>query len=230
LPFIEHLAELRKVLIISIVVIICFAIVSYVFSDQILDFLTKHIKSTLVFLSPPEAFYIHLKVALFCGFISAAPILLYEFWKFLLPALKNNEKRFLYILFPFSLILFLVGIVFCFMIIIPLGIRFFMKFASSELQPMISLSNYISFLISFLVPFGLIFELPLIISLMIKLRLITVEQLKKTRKYTIIIFFIIGGILTPPDVITQAVMAIPLILLYEVSIILAKIISSTNKR
>ncbi|MFW6309202.1 MAG: twin-arginine translocase subunit TatC [bacterium] len=224
MSLIEHLAELRSRIIITIALIFLCTIGSYVFVDKIIAFLTAPAGREMVFLSPTEAFLARIKVAIFTGILISLPVIFFQGWRFLLPALKNNEKKYFYIIFPLSLVFFFGGLVFGFMVVIPFAIRFFLSFASESLVPMFSLHNYLSFIISVLIPFGIIFELPLIVSVMTKLHLISSSFLRKQRKFAIILIFIIGAILTPPDIVSQMLMAGPLLLIYEGSIIIARII------
>lgn len=220
----EHLTELRSRLIKSILAIVIGALGSYFFADILIRYLTEPIDE-LVFIKPTEAFFTYIKVSLLAGLIIALPIVLYQFWSFILPALQDREKKYLNILLPVSLILFAAGIAFCFFIVLPLGMRFLLDFGSIELEPMISISYYISFLTSLLLPFGLIFQLPLVINLLVKWGLVKLQSLTAFRKYIIVIIFVVSAILTPPDIITQLFMAGPLIILYEGSILIAKLIN-----
>ncbi len=224
MSLVEHLTELRSRLLKSIAVVLIFSIGAYVFSERLMEFLTVPV-GDLVFLSPAEAFLTHIKVSVIFGILISLPVIFYQFWKFVLPALKKNEKKFFYILLPVSLLLFYAGILFCFFVVLPLGIRFLLNFGSPELEPMISLGYYISFLLALLLPFGLIFELPLVLNLMVKLRILSVKRIVSVRKYVIVLIFLVGAILTPPDVITQILLALPLIILFETSILIAKLIN-----
>jgi len=224
MSLVEHLTELRKRLLISIGALVVFSIGSYIFAEEIIAILTKPVGKELVYLTPPEAFFTQIKVSFFTGFLIALPIIIYQFWKFVLPGLKHDEKKYLLILVPLSYIFFIGGASFGLFAVIPFGIKFFLGFTSSNLEAMFSLSKYISFIISILIPFGLVFELPLLITLLVKLNFISSEFLTSNRKYVIIIIFIFAAILTPPDIITQTMMALPLLLLYEGSVIVAKII------
>ncbi|MGM0420242.1 MAG: twin-arginine translocase subunit TatC [Bacillota bacterium] len=220
----EHLTELRSRLIKSILAIVIGALGSYFFADILILYLTEPIDE-LVFIKPTEAFFTYIKVSLLAGLIIALPVVLYQFWSFILPALQDREKKYLNILLPVSLILFAVGIAFCFFIVLPLGMKFLLNFGSIELEPMISISYYISFLTSLLLPFGLIFQLPLVINLLVKWGLVKLQSLTAFRKYIVVIIFVVSAILTPPDIITQLFMAGPLIILYEGSILIAKLIN-----
>jgi sec-independent protein translocase protein TatC len=224
MSLVDHLDELRSKLLISIAALIVFSIGSYLFVDEIMKILTDPVGKELVYLTPPEAFFTQIKVSLFTGFLLALPIIFFQIWSFILPALKNDEKKYLLILVPLSYIFFIVGSAFGLFLVIPFGMKFFLGFTSANLEAMFSLSKYISFIISILIPFGLVFELPLLITLLVKLGIISSNFLTTNRKYVIVAIFLFAAILTPPDIISQAMMAIPLILLYEGSVIIAKII------
>ncbi|SJZ89149.1 twin arginine targeting (Tat) protein translocase TatC [Selenihalanaerobacter shriftii] len=145
MSLVEHLTELRKKLLISIGVLVIFSIGSYLFAEQIIDILTHPVGKKLVYLTPPEAFFTQLKVSFFTGFLVALPIILYQFWKFILPGLKGSEKKSLLILVPLSYLFFIGGAAFGFFVVIPFGIKFFLGFTSNNLEAMFSLSKYISF-------------------------------------------------------------------------------------
>ncbi len=224
MTLVEHLTELRSRLIKALLAILIFSVISYVFSDEIIDYLSRPV-GELVFLSPAEAFITHIKVSLLAGVLLALPVVIYQFWRFLLPALKKNEKKFFLILMPSSLLLFYAGVLFCFFVVLPLGLNFLLDFGGAELEAMISLDFYISFLMTLLLPFGLIFQLPLILNLMIKLSIVSVDTMTSMRKYVIVLIFLTGALLTPPDIITQSLLAGPLIVLFEGSLLIARIIN-----
>ncbi|MGM0421110.1 MAG: twin-arginine translocase subunit TatC [Bacillota bacterium] len=224
MTLIDHLTELRKRIIISFVSIIIFSIIAYFFSEHLIGYLSQPV-GDLVFLSPAEAFLTYIKVSILGGVIAALPIILFQFWKFILPALYQNEKKFFYIILPSSIIMFYLGVIFGFIIVMPLGMKFLLGFGNVDLEPLISLGFYFSFLLAFLLPFGLIFELPLVLNLLIKIGITSVDSLSSMRRYIIIIIFVIGAILTPPDVITQLMLALPLIILFEGSLLIAKLIN-----
>ncbi len=224
MTLVEHLTELRGRLIKALLTVVIFSVISYIFSEQLIDYFSQPVDN-LVFLSPAEAFITHIKVSILMGIIIALPVIIFQFWKFILPALKKNEKKFFYIIMPTSLILFYAGIIFGFFVVLPLGMNFLLNFGGPELEAMISLDFYISFLITLLIPFGLIFQMPLVLNLMIKMGLVSIETLSSFRKYVIVLIFVVGAILTPPDIITQALLALPLILLFEASLLIGKIIN-----
>lgn len=215
----DHLVELRKRLIISVVSVIAFSLLSFIFSDRLIAYFTQHV-GELVFLSPPEAFMTAIKVSVFAGLVIALPVVISQFWLFVLPALKRSERITFYIVIPSSILLFYAGAAFCFYLVLPIAIRFLVDFASPGLEPMFTLREYIAFMLRLLIPFGLIFELPLMSCLLVRLRLITADGLRRSRKYALVVIFIFAAILTPPDIATQIMLALPIVLLYEISVLL----------
>jgi len=171
MTLVEHLAELRKRIVVTLIIIILFSILSYIFVEEIIEFLTRVMEEELVYISPAEAFLTQIKVAIFAGFIGALPVILYQIWSFILPALKKDERKYLTLLVPVSYLLFLAGSAFALLVIIPFGIRFFLGFATQDLQAMFSIRNYISFVIAIVIPFGLVFQLPLLVIFFTKINL-----------------------------------------------------------
>ncbi len=229
LPFTGHLEELRKRLIVCFVSVgIGFAI-SYGFKEQLFQILTRPLIAVmaaddkLIFTGLPEAFFTYLKVAFLSGIMLSTPIILYEFWMFVAPGLYRKEKRFLLPIVSLSTLFFLGGSLFGYFVVFPFGFKFFLGFASETIQPLPSMKEYLSFSAKLLLAFGLVFELPLVITFLSKMGLVTVDFLKKNRKYALLLFFAGAAILTPPDVVTQIMMALPLMILYEISIIGARI-------
>ncbi len=229
IPFTEHLDELRQRL------IVCFAAVgigfvcAYGFKERLFDILTYPLiqamgeGDSLVFTGLPEAFFTYLKVAFLAGLILAAPILIYEFWMFVAPGLYRKERRIMVPIVILSTFFFVGGALFGYFVVFPYGFRFFLGFANDHIRALPSMKEYLGFATKLLIAFGLVFELPLVITFMAKLGLVTVPFLKKNRKYAILLFFIAAAIITPPDVVTQVMMALPLMFLYEISIIGARI-------
>ncbi|NMB16512.1 MAG: twin-arginine translocase subunit TatC [Firmicutes bacterium] len=228
MTLVGHLTELRRRLIIALLAIIGFSIIGYVFSEQIIKVLTVPI-GELIFLSPTEAFYTHIRVAIYAGFILALPVVIHQVWRFVLPALNQNERRLLYLLVPLSVLLFFLGLAFSFFIVIPFGMRFFLGFSGPGLRPMLTLDYYISFVITITIPFGILFQLPLVQGFLIRFRLVTVKQLERMRKYVVVGAFVVGALFTPPDVLSQVFLAVPLILLFELGLIMGRIISPRSK-
>jgi sec-independent protein translocase protein TatC len=227
-PFLAHLEELRNRLIVCAIAIGIGFVISYIFSKQLFSFLILPLTevlpadSHLIFTNLPEMFIAYIKVALIAGIILAMPVVFYELWMFLAPALYRREKGYLIPFVLFSSILFLVGSLFGYFVVFPYGFKFFIGFATEDIQALPSVKQYFSFTIRLLLAFGVVFELPVVVFFMTKIGLITPDSMKRFRKFAILSSFILSAILTPPDVATQIMMALPIIILYEVSILISK--------
>lgn len=235
IPFTAHLEELRKRLIYCFIAIgIGFAI-SYGFKEKLFHLLTEPLisvmqtDSKLIFTGLPEAFFTYLKAALLSGIIAASPIIIYQFWMFVAPGLYKSERRILIPIVFLSTVFFVCGALFGYFIVFPIGFKFFLSFATENIQPFPSMKEYLNFASKLLLAFGLAFELPIVITFLAKLGIVTVDFLKKNRKYALLLFFVASAILTPPDVVSQIMMAFPLMALYELSIIGAIIFGKKTK-
>jgi len=220
---IGHLEELRRRAIICILTVVACSLFSYFYSDKILAILKRPFPHSLVFIAPMEPFVITLKIALFGGIALALPMLLLQAWQFTSSGLKEKEKRYLLVYAPFSLLLFLGGASFAYFLVIPIGLRFLLSFGGGSLEPMISINKYLSFITVMILTFGIVFELPLVSLFLVRIGIISPQFLARNRKVAIIAIFVLAAILTPSiDAFTQILMAVPLAILYEVSIWLAK--------
>jgi sec-independent protein translocase protein TatC len=233
-PFTAHLEELRSRLIVSFVAVGIGFFVAYFFKEKLFEMLMKPLTDVmgegdkLIFTNLPEAFFVYLKTAFLAGVMAASPVILYEFWKFVGPGLYKKERMVLLPVVFLCSFFFIGGALFGYFIVFPYGFKFFLGFATEFIRPLPSMKEYFSFASKLLIAFGVVFELPLIITLFSRLGLISVEFLKKNRKYALLLFFVAAAILTPPDVITQIMMAVPLMFLYEISIIGARIFARKN--
>lgn len=230
----DHLYELRSCLIASLIALGIGFVVSFYFSERILKFLTGFItpdrRPAFVFLSPAEALWANFKVALFAGIILALPVILYEVWRFISPALYERERRYALPFLIIGVVSFGIGLLFCYMVVLRFAMDFLLTYKTADITPMISIGAYIDFVMKFMLAFGLVFELPLIIIFLTRIGLLTPKFLSRNRKYAILINFIIAAILTPtPDIFNQLLMAGPLIALYEVGIIGARIFCRSAK-
>ncbi|PID40254.1 MAG: twin-arginine translocase subunit TatC [Proteobacteria bacterium] len=229
IPFTAHLEELRKRLITAFIAVGIGFAVSYGLKEKLFQILTQPLISvmnqgeTLIYTGLPEAFFTFLKVSFLAGLMLASPVIIYQFWMFIAPGLYDREKRLLIPIVFLSTIFFVGGALFGYFIVFPYGFDFFLGFATETIRPMPSMKEYLSFSAKLLLAFGLVFELPLVITFLAKLGIVTVPFLKKNRKYALLLFFVGAAILTPPDVVTQVMMALPLMVLYEISILGARI-------
>jgi sec-independent protein translocase protein TatC len=226
--FMNHLEEFRKRLVVCAIAIGIGFAGSYIFSKQIFALfvlpLTKVLpaESSLIFTSLPEMFIAYIKVALICGIILALPVIFYQLWMFLTPALYQKEKKYLIPFVLFSSILFVVGALFGYLVVFPFSFQFFLGFATENIKALPSVKQYFSFAIRLLLAFGLVFELPVVVFFLTKIGLVNPGSMKRFRKFAVLCAFILSAILTPPDVATQIMMALPIIILYEISIIISK--------
>jgi sec-independent protein translocase protein TatC len=231
LAFTDHLEELRKRFIICLAATgIGFAI-SYFFSEQIYQILALPVRNVLqdensfIFTSLTEPFFTYLKLAFFSGIALASPVIISQIWAFVAPGLYKNEKKYSIPFVLLSTLFFVIGVLFCFFVVFPIACTFFAGFAQAGVIEMkLKMSDYLSFSCAFLLAFGLVFELPIFILFLTKIGVVNHSQLTKNRKYVILLAFVASAILTPPDIISQVLMAVPLLILYELSIVLAKIV------
>jgi sec-independent protein translocase protein TatC len=228
-PLIAHLGEFRKRLVAcAIAVGIGFA-VSYAFSEELFQILAMPLKRNLaegerlVFTNLPDMFFVYLKTAFVAGLLLSSPFIFYQIWMFIAPGLYRREKRLVIPFIFFSTLLFVGGGLFGYFVVFPFGFKFFLSFENEFLQALPSVKQYFSLSIKLLFAFGLVFELPVIIFFLARIGAVTPSSLRKKRKYAILLSFIAGAILTPADVITQFMMAVPLVILYEVGIIAAMV-------
>lgn len=218
----EHLQELRGCLIKSIAALILGTGCSIYFLQDIMDILTAAAKE-LYYMRPAEAFMIYMKVALLSGLILSSPFILYELYSFVRPALTLRERRFTLICIPLSLVLFITGMLFSYSFVFPRGLEFFLGFAAGKVNPLISMESYLDFMLMLVVPFGFAFNVPVVLTMLAYLNIVSAKMLMKYQRHVILVAFIIAGVITPtPDIITQTLLAVPLILLYEVSIVIIK--------
>ena len=237
--FVEHLTELRSRLVKSVIYLFIFFIVCYFFSENIYNFLLSpyaeavrddDINRRMIFTALHETFITYLKVAFFAAIFITSPIILTQLWKFVAPGLYKNEKKALLPYLIATPVLFLIGGMLVYYLIMPLAIKFFLTFETSAqfnnlpIQLEAKVNEYLSLIMRLIFAFGISFQLPVLLSLLARVGFIDSNYLKKRRKYVIVIIFAVAAVLTPPDPITQIGLGIPLLILYELSILSVKII------
>jgi sec-independent protein translocase protein TatC len=219
---IKHFEELRKSIIIALVAIIVAAVASFSYSELLLTYISRPItmfNQKLVVTGVTEAFWVKLQLSFLAGFIIAFPVVAYAFWRFIRPALYPHERRYIYVLFPTTLLLFGGGVVFAYFGVMPLILKFLLYMAGENLETMLKVDQYVSFVMSFALPFGLVFEMPVVAFFLAKLGIIKYESMAKHRKHALLVIIIVAAALTPgPDPFSQMLMAAPMYLLYEISI------------
>ena len=237
LPLLEHIMALRKVLIIAAYAIALGTIVGWFISDQAYAYLARPVTQlkTIMFITttPMEPMLVKLKVALFIGVVLALPILMWQIWSFVLPALKQNERKYLYIIVPSSVLLFLAGAALCFYLILPIGIKVLMFAGAGGVQstPFLTKTSYLGFLLTFLLTFGLVFQLPIVLLILIRIGVLSPKTLAKKRRWAILTIVILAVVVSPtPDPLTQLLMAGPMYLLYEMSIWLGYLVARSRDK
>ena len=242
--FTSHFVELRSRLLKSIIFILIIFIFSYIYAEQIYNFLVEPYANAvkddqnsrrLIFTALHETFIAYLKIAFFSAIFIGSPVLLIQIYKFIAPGLYKNEKRALLPYLIFTPILFLFGGLLVYYLIMPLAIKFFLSFesigtsTSLPIQLEAKVNEYLSLIMRLIFAFGISFQLPILLNLLAKIGVVNSNYLKKTRRYVIVIIFTVAAILTPPDPITQIGLAIPLLLLYELSILTVKFTEKKDK-
>ena len=250
-PLTEHLGELRNRILISIIAVliafgVCFNYSEYIFSvltsplhytlelsfdNPYISFIpSKNPGINLVFLAPAEALWMHMKIAFISALIITSPLIFFEIWRFIAPGLMDKEKKYAIPFIITTTFLFLIGALFCFIIVLPFAMNFLLNYKTENLQPMISVDKYVDFCLKFIMAFGAIFELPVILVFLTRMGILTNEFLAKNRKYAVLIAFIVAAVLTPtPDAFNQTLMAVPIIILYEAGIWASRILNRKKK-
>ena len=227
MSFMEHLGELRTRIMRSLYALLAGLAIALPFSQQIMDYLAKPARDTghnLVFLALTEAFWVQMKIGLIAGLFIASPAIFWQVWRFISPGLHGHERKYAAPFVVIGSLLFLGGGAFALKVVTPFAIQFLLSYERPGLQAMISIGSYVDFLLKFTLAFGGIFELPLAITILARMGVVTPKMLAKNRKYAILGAFITAAILTPtPDMFNQALMAGPLIVLYEVGIVCARV-------
>lgn len=230
MSFFEHLGELRKRIVWSLVPIGIGFLITFWFSERIVNFLARPLPGKLAQLAPTEVFWVHMKVAMIAGFFLALPVVLSQVWIFISPGLLAHERRYAGPFVIIGSLMFALGVAFALLVVVPFAIKFLLTYKTENVIQVISIGSYMDFVLKFALAFGLVFELPLAITLGSRLGVVTPQFLAKHRKYAILINFIIAAILTPtPDILNQTLMAGPLIVLYEIGILSAKVFGKKPK-
>ncbi|MCP4706512.1 MAG: twin-arginine translocase subunit TatC [candidate division Zixibacteria bacterium] len=223
MSFLGHIEELRWRLIKSILSVAAMALIAFAFADQLYKILTIPLGDVqLHYTEVTGSFYAYLKISMFAGITGAIPIIFYQLWNFIAPGLFAREKKMIIPLVFFSTILFLIGGSFCFFVVLPFALTFLIGYGEDLMTPIITISSYISFAGLLLVAFGFAFELPILGYFFGKIGLVSSKALGKARPYAVVVFLVLASVLSPPDIFTQVLLAGPLYLLYEITILIVR--------
>ena len=223
----SHLLALRKVLVISaIAVLVCFAAVFYLAIDYLMAWIIEPIVARdieIIYTAMSEALVTKFKVALIAAVILASPVIIWQVWSFIKPALYPKERRAFRLLFFLALLLFLAGVSFCYFAVYTLALEFFLVAGDNLATPMLSIDKYVSFLFGFIVPFGIAFQLPIGLYLTTRMGWTNYKMLSSKRKYVVLGIFVLAAFLTPPDVVSQVALGVPLYVLFEIGVQVSRI-------
>ena len=230
-----HIADLRKRLTISTITVVVMFFACFSFYEPILEWMMAPVKhalpvgTSMIAVEIQETFFTAMKVAFFGGFIISLPVIFWQLWLFLAPGLYDHEKKLVVPFVFFATLMFLLGAAFAYYIVVPIGFDFLIAFGNSVVSVLPSIGKYVGFFTKLMIGFGIAFELPVITFFLAKIEIVNDQMLKDFFRYAVVLIFIISAILTPPDVISQVLMAAPLLILYGVSIYIAKVFNPAQK-
>jgi sec-independent protein translocase protein TatC len=229
--FLSHLIELRTRLLRSIIAVVIVLLALFPFAKQIYSFLAMPLLkvlpngATMIATDVTGTFLVPLKVTLMAAFMIALPYVLYQAWAFVAPGLYQHEKRLVLPVLVSSVFFFLVGMAFAYFVVFPVAFGFFAGYAPAGVQMMTDIDKYLSFVLTMFIAFGLTFETPVVVVVLVRMGVVSLDKLKSLRPYVIVGSFVVGAIFTPPDIISQCLLAVPLWLLYELGLQLARFVS-----
>jgi len=229
MPFLDHLEELRWRIIKCLAAIIILGLISLLFSERVLNLLIHPVVNLphppkIIFLSPTGMFIVRIWIAIGSGAFLALPVIFYQVWAFVAPGLLAREKRYTGGVVLFSTFFFLLGAAFSYLVILPNGLRFLLGLRTPQIVPQLDVGKYIGFAVKLILAFGAVFQLPIFSFFLTKLGIISPRFLREKRRYALVLIFVLAALLTPPDVFTQVALAIPMIFLYELSILVSVLV------
>ena len=233
MSFLDHIEELRWRIIYSLIGILVFTIVAWIFIDPLVEIVllkpARDAHASLQNLRPFGQLFLYVQVAIIVGVVASLPNIFYQLWKFIAPALKKQERKYILWIVFFSTFCFLAGIAFAYFVMLPLAMKFAAQFGTQEIANEFAIDEYMSIIISVMLAAGVVFELPMISFFLSKLGILTPKFMRKYRRHAIVIILILAAILTPgADPVSQVILAVPLVLLYEISIFISKISSKKS--
>ncbi len=233
MSFLDHLEELRWRIIYSLIGLLVGTLIAWIFIDFLVDkVLLKPARdsgASLQNLRPFGQLFMYMEVAIIVGVIISLPNIFYQFWKFLAPALRKKERKYITSIVFFSTFCFLCGAAFAYYVMIPFALKFAVQFGSSAIKNEFAIDEYLSIVLSIIVGAGIVFELPMISFFLTKIGILKPEYMRKYRRHAIVVIFILAAVLTPgTDPVSQVVLAVPLFLLYEISIFISKLAAKKN--
>jgi len=233
MSFLDHIEELRWRIIYALIGVVVCTIIAWIFVDPLVETIllkpARDANAPLQNLRPFGQLYLYIQVAIIVGVVASLPNIFYQLWKFISPALRKKEQKYIIWIVVFSTVCFLTGITFAYFVMLPLTMKFAAQFGTSEIANEFAIDEYMSIIISVMLAAGLVFELPMISFFLSKLGILTPGFMRKYRRHAIVIILILAAFLTPgADPVSQVILAVPLVLLYEISIFISKISSKKS--
>ncbi|MBS4178822.1 twin-arginine translocase subunit TatC [Lederbergia citrea] len=224
MDLIQHLGELRKRCIITLSTFMASLIVALIFVKDIQQYLVKDLNGKLALLGPGDILWIYMMIAAIIAIAATIPVAAFQIWQFIKPALTKNEQKMTLAYIPGLFFLFLIGIAFGYFVLFPLVLSFLMDLAGAQFETFFTVEKYFKFMLNLTLPFGILFEMPAVIMFLTRLGIVNPQKLVKGRKVSYFILIVISILITPPDFISDILVIVPLLLLYEISITLSKIV------
>jgi sec-independent protein translocase protein TatC len=233
MSFLDHIEELRWRIIYALIGIVIFTIIAWIFIDPLVEVVllkpARDANASLQNLRPFGQLFLYVQVAIIVGIVASLPNIFYQLWKFIAPALKKRERKYIVWIVFFSTFCFLTGIAFSYFVMLPLAMKFAEQFGSEAIKNEFSIEEYMSIIISVMLAAGVVFELPMVSFFLTKLGILTPKFMRKYRRHAIVIILILAAFLTPgADPVSQVILAVPLVLLYEISIFISKLSSKKS--
>jgi len=231
--FLSHLIELRTRLMRSIIAVVVVLLVLFPFAKDIYELLAQPLLrvlphgSSMIATDVTGTFFVPLKVTLMAAFLIALPYVLWQAWAFVAPGLYQHEKRLVLPVLVSSCLFFVFGMSFAYFFVFPIAFGFFAGYTPAGVQMMTDIDKYLSFVLTMFIAFGVTFETPVVVVVLVRMKVVSLEKLKSLRPYVIVGAFVVGAVFTPPDVVSQSMLAVPLWLLFELGLLLARFVSTT---
>ena len=231
MPFLAHVAELRKRLLLAFAALAAATVASFSFTEALAEYLMHPVAGlSFVYLSPPELFLAYVRIAVLAGLVISSPVILFQVWLFVRPGLLKRERWAILAGLFFGAVFFAAGAAFSFFVILPFTLRFFLQYATERIEAVFSFGEYVGFVTSLVLSFGAAFELPVVTAILAALGVVKGSVLAGARRYAVLLVFIVAAILTPPDVVSQVLLALPMLFLFELSVVVARRIERKAER
>lgn len=231
LTVVQHLTELRKRIIWVLIVNLTLAFACYYFAGYLFTLISDlGTGMQLIYIKPSELFMVYIKLAVITAVVLASPFTLYQIWAFIRTGLKSSEKAYVVFITVFGLFFFALGTFFSYKVVVPITLAFFLGLRVEEVAPMISVQEFVSFITSMLVSFGVVFEMPVVVALLAKIGILKEQMLKQRRGVIVVAIFVVAAVITPPDVVSQVLLAVPMLVLFQLSLFVCRVFEKMHAK